>query len=207
MTKQTFEQMASTGLMFMIATRERSSRVQMSKFDEPQSNGTSTYLRHPIAKIKDLPLERWERGSLYASSDTSFGKILGLQRLGISYSEVPPGKSGCPFHCHSAEEELFIILEGSASYRFGADEFAFEAGDVVAAPAGGSETAHQINNTGIGILRYLGVSANVAAEIIQYPDSGKILARSTLPDGRIVEHIGRETDRVDYWSDEPGAQA
>lgn len=174
--------------------------------DERKSNGIPTPRHSPIVRIEGLQLKSWQRGSLYASSDTSFGKLLGLHRLGIGYNEVPPGKSGCPFHCHSAEEELFIILEGSGTYRFGADEFAFEAGDVVAAPAGGVEPAHQITNTGSVTLRYLGVSANVAAEIIQYPDSGKILAKSRLPDGQVLEHISRQKEQIDYWSDEPGAE-
>lgn len=178
----------------------------MVDLDERKSNGIPKPHHSPIVKVKELQLKSWQRGSLYSSSDTSFGKLLGLDRLGIGYSEVPPGKSGCLFHCHSAEEELFVILQGSGIYRFGADEFAFEAGDVVAAPAGGVETAHQITNTGSVTLRYLGVSANVAAEIIQYPDSGKILARSRLPDGQVLQHISRQTEQIDYWSDEPGAE-
>jgi uncharacterized cupin superfamily protein len=177
----------------------------MADQDMQQSDGVSLARRRPIATLRDLDLESWTRGSLYQSSNISFGRALGLQRLGIGYSEVPPGKSGCPFHCHSAEDELFVILAGSGLYRFGSEEYAFEAGDVLAAPAGGPETAHQIKNTGREVLRYLSISANADAEIIQYPDSDKFQAKSRLPDGRVVKHIGRRPESVDYWSGEPGA--
>ena len=49
-------------------------------------------LRSPVVSLADLTLDAWERGTLYKSADASFGKLLGLANLGISYSEVPPGK-------------------------------------------------------------------------------------------------------------------
>ena len=75
--------------------------------------------KNPLVSLADLTLDAWEQGSLYKSADTSFGKLLGLRNLGIGYSEVPPGKSSCPFHNHHQEDELFVILEGEGTYRFG----------------------------------------------------------------------------------------
>ena len=72
-----------------------------------------------VVEIGDLPLDRWERGTLYAGADVRIGPMVGVRDLGISYSEVPPGKSGCPFHNHHVEDELFIVLEGEGTYRFG----------------------------------------------------------------------------------------
>ena len=132
----------------------------------------------------------------------SFGALLGLSNLGISYGEVPPGKSGCPFHNHHVEEELFVILEGEGQYRFGADRHAVKAGDVLGAPAGGPETAHCLINTGLTPLKYLSISANARTEICEYPDSGKFLAKTRDPAGRpqfrfidaliLLSIIGRE---------------
>jgi uncharacterized cupin superfamily protein len=104
--------------------------------------------RNPVVTLASLALDAWEQGELYKSADTSFGKLLGLRALGISYNEVPPGKSSCPFHNHHLEEELFIVLEGEGTYRFGAERYSFKAGDVLGAPTGGPDTAHQILNTG-----------------------------------------------------------
>lgn len=73
----------------------------------------------PIVNLAGLALEHWTQGTLYESRDASFGARLGLKDLGIGYGEVPPGKSGCPFHSHHVEDELFVILEGHGTYRYG----------------------------------------------------------------------------------------
>src|SRR5688500_6117523 len=104
-------------------------------------------MSRPFVNIADLTLEAWTQGENYAGSDTSFGALLGLLGLGASYNEVPPGKSGCPFHNHHVEDEMFVILEGEADYRLGAATHKVKAGDVLGAPAGGQETAHQLINT------------------------------------------------------------
>ena len=171
----------------------------------------------PVVSLSDLRLEHWTQGTLYESSDTSFGMLMGLVRLGISYGEVPPGKSACPFHSHHVEDELFVVLEGEGTYRFGSESHGFKAGDVLGAPAGGPKTAHQIINTGSVPLRYLGVGANSPYEVYEYPDSGKFLVSSlggvaqAMVEGRSAASLhklrftGRIENSVDYWDGEPGA--
>lgn len=157
--------------------------------------------------IGELQLDHWQQGSLFASSDASFGALLGLKDLGISYNEVPPGKSGCPFHNHHVEEELFVILDGEGEYRFGNERFAVAKGDVLGAPAGGHETAHQLINNGPGVLIYLVISTKAQTEIVEYPDSGKFLAK-TKQGGKVPQQfrfIGRDGAPLDYWDGEPGA--
>ncbi len=61
---------------------------------------------------------------------------------------VPAGKKAFPRHAHHANEEMFFILSGAGIYRVGAESFPIRANDVIAAPAGDGETAHQIVNTG-----------------------------------------------------------
>lgn len=160
----------------------------------------------PSLKLADLPLESWTQGSFFASADSSFGQRLGLRLIGATYNEVPPGKSGCPFHNHRGEDELYVILEGSGRYRLGADEVAVCAGDVLGAPAGGPKTAHQLINTGDTVLRYLVVSNQASVDIVEYPDSGKVLA--TVEDGPSDDgfrHMTRLGSEVDYWDGEAGA--
>ncbi|HEV7345115.1 MAG TPA: cupin domain-containing protein [Devosia sp.] len=171
----------------------------------------------PVVSLLSLTLDAWEQGSLYKSADTSFGKLLGLKGLGISYSEVPAGKSSCPFHNHHVEDELFIVLEGEGTYRFGEQRLPFKAGDVLGAPAGGHETAHQILNTGATTLKYLAVSTTAATEVCEYPDSGKFLVSSRPGAAKPARHIydveegklrhkGRNGENnLDYWDGEPGA--
>lgn len=162
---------------------------------------------NPVISLGGLKLDQWEQGTLYKSADTSFGALLGLRGLGISYNEVPPGKSSCPFHNHHVEDELFVVLEGEGTYRFGEAHLPFKAGDVLGAPAGGKDTAHQIINTGSVPLKYLGVANNAATEVCEYPDSGKFQVTSR-PAGaaKRLRHCGREgQNHLDYWDGEPGA--
>lgn len=177
---------------------------------------TDAVLR-PIVSLGDLTLKSFKRGTLYEGSDAPFAALLGLKGIGIRYNEVPAGKSGCPFHNHHVEEELFIVLEGEGTYRYGPDSFAFKPGDVLGAPAGGRETAHQIINTGGTTLRYLGISTVAATEVCEYPDSGKFLVSSHpaagqpaghpyLAEGARIRHKGRAGEHdLDYWDGEPGA--
>ena len=162
-------------------------------------------MTHPVINIADLALESWSKGTKYASTDTSFGRKIGMTGMGISYNEVPPGKSGCPFHNHHVEEELFVILEGEGTYRFGAERYAVGPGDILGAPAGGPETAHHLINTGTVPLKYLSISTMAATEICEYPDSGKFHARTRTAGGeRRFQFTGRPESAVDYWDGEPG---
>lgn len=166
-----------------------------------------TEARKPIVSLKNLKLEHWQQGSFFESSDISFGALLGLKDLGIGYGEVPPGKSGCPFHNHHVEEELFIVLEGRGTYRFGNERHEVGPGDVLGAPAGGPETAHHLINTGTTALKYLSISTMAATEICEYPDSGKFLAktrRAGSPNASF-RFIGRPASATGYWDGEPGA--
>ena len=169
-------------------------------------------MTQPVVNIGDLPLDRWERGTLYAGADVRIGPMVGVRDLGISYSEVQPGKSGCPFHNHHVEDELSIVLEGEGTYRFGDQSYPIRAGSVIGAPAGGQETAHQIINTGRVPLRYYGISTMSIADVCEYPDSGKfgVFSRSTRNpyDKATLRHLQHlDNAGVDYWSDEPGAES
>ena len=165
----------------------------------------------PVVNIDELALESWERGTRYGGADVRIGPMIGVKELGISYSEVPPGKSGCPFHNHHVEDEMFIVLEGEGLYRFGAQTYPIKAGSVLGAPAGGQETAHQIINTGAMPLRYYGISTMSIADVCEYPDSKKfgVFSRSTRNpyDKSTIRHLQQlDHQGVDYWAGEPGSE-
>jgi uncharacterized cupin superfamily protein len=157
--------------------------------------------------LSELPLDDWSQGEFYGGSDASFGATIGLTQLGLSYNIVQPGKSGCPFHNHHVEEEAFIILSGDGDYRFGDQRIAVKTGDVLGAPAGGPETAHQLINTGTAPLVYIGLSTMAKTEICEYPDSGKFMAKTRVGDAMVkrFSFVGCEDSAVDYWDGEPGA--
>ena len=81
------------------------------------------------------------------------------------------------------------------------------AGDVIACPPGGPETAHQIENTSDKPLRYLAISTMAEPDVIDYPDSGKFLVKGQLPAGdgtrsARFRFIGRQETSLDYWDGE-----
>ena len=134
------------------------------------------------------------------------GACIGAQKLGYNVTTVPPGKRAFPFHNHRINEEMFFILEGSGEVRIGGERHPLRAGDFIACPPGGPETAHQIINTGTTELKYLAVSTMQFPDICDYPDSGKFLVaeRPRNADGSVqgFRHIGRAESAVDYWDGE-----
>src|SRR3569832_1321943 len=135
------------------------------------------------------------------------GARIGAQKLGYNITAVPPGKRAWPFHNHPAKEEMFFVLQGSGEVRIGEAKYPIRTGDVIACPAGGRETAHQIINTGTEELRYLAVNTKHSLEMAQNPDSGKFAVKAefgTAPDGTPQRFIfvGRKTQPVENWDGE-----
>jgi uncharacterized cupin superfamily protein len=79
----------------------------------------------------------------FAAKLGQFGPLIGMKQLGCRLVVVPPGKKAWPYHAHHVNEEMFFILAGSGTLRLGGEEHPVKAGDVIACPAGGPETAHQ----------------------------------------------------------------
>ena len=137
----------------------------------------------------------------------ALGTVLGARKLGYNITAVPPGKRAFPLHNHRVNEEMFFVLEGSGEIRLGEDVHPIRAGDVIACPSGGRETAHQMVNTGNVELRYLAVSTKLSPDIAEYPDSGKfgLLAEfEAAPGGekQSFRFVGRPGQSADYWEGE-----
>ena len=158
----------------------------------------------PVVTLSALPLKSFMRGESYGAADSPVADILGLTRLGASYSEVAPGKSGCPYHVHHALDEMFVILEGRGRYRFGGATYEVRAGDVLGAPRGGPEFAHKLTNTGTTPLKFLAISSIATTDVCEYPDSGKLAASSDFgEEGAGFHFVGRANAACGYWDDEP----
>jgi uncharacterized cupin superfamily protein len=156
-----------------------------------------------VVNIRDVPLETDHDGAKFALGRGEIGQVLGLNTLGCMLHVVPAGKTAFPFHRHHGCDEMFVILSGSGEYRFGEDRIPVRAGDCLGAPAGGE--AHQIINTGAEELRYLGLSNNPAADLVEYPDSGKIGFRVGAKGVNYVDATIRGRGRLtpaDYWDGE-----
>ena len=171
----------------------------------------------PIINLDELELHPWGHGVKIPGAGAvperfearlgAIGTRLGAQKLAYGLTILPPGKSAFPFHNHTVNEEMFLVLEGQGELRLGAERHALRAGDVIACPPGGPETAHQIVNTSGAELKFLGVSTRSFPEVAQYPDSNKLGVLGEIPAGadgkpRPLRFVGREQESLEYWTDE-----
>ncbi len=171
----------------------------------------------PILNIDALELQSWGHGvSIPGAGQASdryqarigfLGRQLGAKKLGYNLTVLSPGKSAFPFHCHSVNEEMFFVVEGRGEIRLGEARHTIRAGDVIACPPGGPETAHQIVNTSETDLRVLSVSSRFSPEVCEYPDTGRfglIAEMSNDVDGnpRELRFMGRAGASLDYWEGE-----
>jgi uncharacterized cupin superfamily protein len=121
-------------------------------------------------------------------------------KTGIRHYEVHPGKLLGPPHCHSAEEEVFVVLDGAGSFqlwphlRSGGEHetHAIRRGSVVARPAGsGRPHSFRAGDDGLTVLAY---GTRDPRDVTYYPRSRKVSFRG-------IGLIGR-LDVLDYWDGE-----
>jgi len=153
-----------------------------------------------VVNLDELRLEHFEKGDKFASDFARIGPLLGARDLGYSYDVVQPGKRSCPFHSHLAEEEMFFVVRGEGTLRYGDETRRIRAGDVICCPTGDPETAHQIINDSDSELAYLSISTMMPAEVCEYPDSRKIGAFGETTSR--LRHVTGVEAAVDYWKDE-----
>ncbi len=133
------------------------------------------------------------------------GRQAGCEHLGASVYAVPAGQATFPYHWHSANEEMLMVLQGRPSLRTPDGWRQLAEGEVVAFPTG-ERGAHQIANRSDEEIRFLVISEMNAPEVNGYPDSGKLGAGTRAPgappdEGSIFEFF-RLSDAVDYLDGE-----
>jgi uncharacterized cupin superfamily protein len=144
-----------------------------------------------VVNVDDVEAVTVERPRV-ARTRRNLGRAIGSVTTGIQHVEVFPGMESAPPHCHSLEEEIFVILDGDGKLVLGEDETPVSAGHVVSRPAA-TGVAHMFRAGGGG-LTYLAYGMRDPADVCYYPRSGKIAFRG-------VGVIARVT-RLDYWDGE-----
>lgn len=161
----------------------------------------------PVINIADVALSSQDHGENFSAQLGPMAARIGAEKLGCRLIAVPAGKKAWPFHSHHANEELFFILEGTGTYRFGDKTYPVKAGDLLAAPVGGAGHAHQIINNSEAPLKYLAFSTMLEPDIMEYPDSGKFGAFAGSPPGgqkgkRTFSAFAPADSAVGYWDRE-----
>src|SRR5215213_3411161 len=153
--------------------------------------------RHPV-EYGWLPRSRALRlGYVWAEG-------CGSVQSGLKWSRREANAELAIPHCHSAEEEAFVVLEGNgtlelwpsprmAMYGAQRETHPIRAGDVVARPPG-TRVAHFIR-AGANGMTCLVYGTREPNDICYYPRSNKIGFRGVGVLGRI--------ESLDYWDGEP----
>jgi uncharacterized cupin superfamily protein len=152
---------------------------------------------HAVERVRE------ERAPLYDTLCARLAPGTAATKLGISVDTLAPGKRGCPYHFHHAQEEAFVVLRGQGTLRVAGQLLPISEGDVAFIPPG-PEYPHQIINTSDAPLEYLSISTRESPEIVEYPDSDKYLAMSRRANepGHFAR-VHRAADELDYWDGEP----
>jgi uncharacterized cupin superfamily protein len=97
------------------------------------------------------------------------GDALGLTRIGINQTVLPPGKESSMRHWHTREDEFVYVLAGEVVLRTGAGEQLLTAGMCAGFPAGVAD-GHQLINRSDRPAVYLEVSNRDPEDEGQYSD-------------------------------------
>jgi uncharacterized cupin superfamily protein len=152
------------------------------------------------ANIVQLDELEGEDGGAYKELAAAAGSIC----TGLNWERLAPGADLGPPHCHSAEEEVFVVLDGEGTLELWPspvaeqrgstrEELPVRAGHVIAQPPG-RRVAHTLHagESGLTVLLY---GTREPDDVIYYPRSQKLFWRGLGVIGR-VEHL-------DYYDGEP----
>jgi uncharacterized cupin superfamily protein len=144
----------------------------------PLEHGDPAPRPENLVNVDEVEHENWEK-AVTAPLATRERSML----AGLHWERLNPGKTGAVPHCHSAEEEIFVILDGAATLHLwpsplreerGAlrEEYELRTGHVVARPPG-SGVSHwfRAGPDGCTMLVYGTRDAN---DMCFYPRSNKI---------------------------------
>src|SRR5262245_45945673 len=134
----------------------------------------------------------------WRSKATRVGAKLNAELIGGGLYELEPGNTLWPYHTHHANEEWLLVVRGRPTLRHADGEQELAEGDVVCFRRG-KDGLHQVKNHTEEPVRVLMISTLIAPEIVEYPDSGKIGARSAAGE-RIL--LSRPGPTLDYWDGE-----
>ena len=154
--------------------------------------------------INEIKEEPWQSpGGKYAVSFKGISEALGRKPASLDlvkrhpfdleWNRVPPARSNFPFHAHSAQWELYLIVSGDGNVRHKNGTTEVVAGDAFIF---GPDEPHQLINSGQEDLVYYVIADNPIGESAYYPDSGKWKVNKSSAADRVVIK-GRETDYFD----------
>jgi uncharacterized cupin superfamily protein len=115
----------------------------------------------------------------------ALGDALGLTKVGVNFTTLPPGKESSMRHFHTREDELVFVIEGEVVLITDQGEQVLTAGSCAGFPAG-SRDGHQLVNRSGHPARYLEISNRDPEDTAEYPDEDLVYRKT--PDGAVFTH-------------------
>jgi uncharacterized cupin superfamily protein len=144
--------------------------------------------------LDDLPWQTSVGPANYAARLAEIGFRLGAEKLGYWATRLDPGSAFCPMHWHTAEEELFIVWDGTPTIETPRGSRLMRPGDLIAFPAR-EFGAHKLVNLSDAPATILLIANTNPQDVCFYPDSKKLLVEAT-------DTLVRSEPMLDYYEGE-----
>jgi uncharacterized cupin superfamily protein len=164
---------------------------------EPELEWPEPELERPPTIVNTQDVEPEVRGG---RRRRDLARAAGSRWTGLKHIELDPGVLSGPPHVHSAEEEIFVVLEGDGTLELTPSQppwaepeaHAVRTGSVVARPPGsGVAHAFRAGDSGLTLIAWGTRDPN---DICWYPRSKKMFWRGVGVVGRV--------EQLDYWEGE-----
>ncbi len=133
-----------------------------------------------------------QEGTSVKRARRNLGRAAGSRTCGLQHVEVVAGNESAPAHCHSLEEEIFVILAGEGVLGLDDAETPVTPGHVIVRPPA-TGIAH-VFAAGQGGLTYLAYGTRDPGDVCYYPRSNKIAFRGVGVIARL--------EKLEYWDGE-----
>jgi quercetin dioxygenase-like cupin family protein len=82
------------------------------------------------------------------------GRALGAEQGALTWRRMPPdtGGRGAYGHFHKTQEELYLVAEGTLTFKIGDDEFEAPAGTAVRIPPGTVRSVHNDSDADVILI-------------------------------------------------------
>ncbi|HEV2739845.1 MAG TPA: cupin domain-containing protein [Candidatus Elarobacter sp.] len=122
------------------------------------------------------------------------GRLIGAEKLGYGATRLARGEAFCPYHWHTREEELFVVMRGTPTLRTPRGTFVLRPGDCVAF-ATDPRGAHKLWNDADEEALVLMIANTDPGDACFYPDSRKFVVEAS-------DTLVRDHPQLDYYDGE-----
>ena len=132
-----------------------------------------------------------DRGPVHRTR-RDLARAAGSRLSGLQHVTIAPGRRSSVRHCHSHDDEIFVVLNGDGVLLLGDEREPVTRGTVVSRPPGtGVAHAFEAGDEGLVLLAY---GTRDPADTCWYPDSRKLSFRGVGVIARV--------EPLDYWDGE-----